>query len=152
LIPEKEPQIEKMCKHLKEAHKNKNYALVVASEGVTIPGPNAGQEELDQFGHMILKKRDIGAQLAEVIEDKIKVETRSAVIGHMQRGGAPTLFDRILGVRVGVKAAELVAEGKFGQMAALKGTEVIGVPLEQAVGELKVVTDDWWKLAEVFFK
>lgn len=152
LIPEREPEIEKMCNHLKEVHKRKNYALVVASEGATIPGLNAGKEELDQFGHMILKKRDIGPQLADVIENKTGIESRSAVIGHMQRGGTPTLFDRILGVRVGVKAAELVAEGKFGQMAALKGNQVVGVPLEQAVGELKVVTEDWWKLAEVFFK
>ncbi|MFH1783809.1 MAG: ATP-dependent 6-phosphofructokinase [bacterium] len=152
LIPERVPDIKKMCEQLKKVHKIKKYALVIASEGVKIPGSESGKEELDQFGHMILKKRGVGTQLAELIEEKTGIESRSSVIGHMQRGGAPTLFDRILGLRVGVKAADLVAEGKFGQMAALIGNEVVGAPLEDAVGELKVVTDEWWKFAEIFFK
>ena len=96
-----------------------------------------GQEELDEFGHMILKKRGVAEKLSELIEKKTGIETRSAVIGHMQRGGAPTLFDRILGTRVGVKAAELVAEGKFGQMVALRGNEVLGVPLDKATADFE---------------
>ncbi len=152
LIPEREPEIDKMCEELKKVHKIKKYGLVIVSEGTKIPGSEGGKEELDAFGHMILKKRGVGSQLAEIIEEKTGIETRVSVIGHMQRGGSPTLFDRILGLRVGVKAADLVAEGKFGQMAALKGNEIIGVFLDKAVGELKVVNDEWWKFAEIFFK
>jgi 6-phosphofructokinase 1 len=69
----------------------------------------------------------------------------------MQRGGAPTLFDRMLGVRVGVKAAELVRDGQFGQMSALVGNKIVGVPLEKATGELKTVSSDWNGLMEVLF-
>ena len=70
----------------------------------------------------------------------------------MQRGGAPTIFDRMLGVRVGVKAVDLVNEKKFGQMVALSGTEVMGVSLSQAVGKLKIVTKEWSELANTLFK
>lgn len=152
LIPEKIPEVDKMCEHLKIAHSRKNYALVVVSEGVQIPGVKDEKEELDEFGHMILKKRGIGEQLATLIEEKTKIETRLAVIGHIQRGGAPTLFDRILGTRVGVKAAELVNEGKFGQMVALRGNDVIPVSLEEATAKLKTVDAKWLQLMEVLFK
>jgi len=152
LIPEKEPEIDKMCTHLKNVHKRKNYALVIVSEGVTIPGIKADKEELDEYGHMILKKRGISEQVAEIIEKNTGIETRVAVIGHIQRGGEPTLFDRILAIRVGLKSAELVAEGKFGQMVALKGNEVIPVSLKEATAKLKTVTSEWIKLMEVFFK
>ncbi|MEW6041006.1 MAG: 6-phosphofructokinase, partial [Elusimicrobiota bacterium] len=97
-------------------------------------------------------KRGVGEQLAELIEKKTGKEARVAVIGHIQRGGAPTLFDRILATRVGVKAAELVQEGKFGQMVALRGNDVLGVSLEEATAKLKVVTPEWIKFMEVFFK
>lgn len=152
LIPEKPADIDKMCAHLKKVHQRKKYALVVTSEGVKLPSKEAVKEELDEFGHMILKKRGVGEELAQIIEKQTGIESRLAVIGHIQRGGSPTLFDRILGTRVGVKAAELIAEGKFGQMAALVGNEVIGVSLEEATGKLKTVTPDWINFMERLFK
>lgn len=152
LIPEERVDIDKMCKHLKKVHKRKNYALVVTSEGIKIPGMKVEKEELDQFGHMILRKRGVGEDLASVIEEKTGIETRAVVIGHIQRGGPPTLFDRILGTRCGVRAADLVAKGKFGRMVALRGNEIIDVPLERAVAKLKTVDKKWWDLAKVFFK
>lgn len=152
LIPEKEPEIDKMCEHLKKAHQRKNYALVIVSEGASIPGMKAEKEELDEFGHMILKKRGISEQVAEIIEKNTGIETRVAVIGHIQRGGEPTLFDRILASRAGIRAAELVAESKFGQMVALKGNEIVPVSLQEATAKLKKVTPEWIKLMEVFFK
>jgi 6-phosphofructokinase 1 len=152
LIPEKEPEIDKMCAHLKKAQQRKNYALVVASEGASVPGTKTGKEALDEFGHMILKKRGIGEHIAEIIEKNTGIETRVAVIGHIQRGGEPTLFDRILATRVGLKSAELVAEGKFGQMVALKGNEIVPVSLAEATAKIKTVTPEWIDLMEVFFK
>jgi len=152
LIPEEKADIKKMCQHLQDVYKKNKYASVVISEGVTLPGIDVEKENLDQFGHMILRNRGVGNFLADLIKKNTGIETRHAVIGHIQRGGSPTLFDRILGLRCGVTAVDLIAQGKFGYMAALKGSEVIGVPLEKAVSKLKVVDKKWWELAEVFFK
>jgi len=152
LIPEEKADIKKMCQHLQDVYKKNKYASVVISEGVTLPGIDVEKENLDQFGHMILRNRGVGNFLADLIKKNTGIETRHAVIGHIQRGGSPTLFDRILGLRCGVTAVDLVAQGKFGYMAALKGSEVIGVPLEKAVSKLKVVDKKWWELAQVFFK
>jgi 6-phosphofructokinase 1 len=152
LIPEEEVDVNKMCEHLKKVYERKKTALVVVSEGVVLPGLKTEKEELDEFGHMILKKRGIGEQVAEVIEKNTGIETRVAVIGHIQRGGSPTLFDRMLGLRVGVKAVELVLEGKFGYMVALRGNDVIPVPLEEATGQLKTVDAKWIQWMKHFFK
>jgi len=152
LLPEKEVEVNPMCQHLKKVWARKKYALVVVSEGVILPGVKTDKEELDEFGHMILKKRGIGEQLADLIEKETGIETRLAVIGHIQRGGSPTLFDRILGLRVGYKAAELIQEGRFGQMVALRGNEVIGVALKEATGQLKLVNEPWLQMMYSFFK
>ena len=93
----------------------------------------------------------MGEHIASFIEKNTGIETRTSVIGHMQRGGAPTLFDRMLATRVGMKAADLVHAGQFGQMAALVGNQIVGVPLEKATGELKVVTKEWFDVMEVLF-
>jgi len=151
-LPEEPVNVKKMCEHLKKVHTRKRVALVVASEAITIPGDKTGHEELDEFGHMLLKKRGVGDRIAELIEKETKIETRVAVIGHIQRGGPPTLFDRILGVRVGVKAADLVAHKKFGNMVALRGNEVVPVSLKEATSKLKTVPHEWLRFAEIFFK
>jgi len=151
LIPEYETNIDEMCKQLQRVYSRKKYALVVTSEGVDL-GTLEKKEELDQFGHMILRERGVGSQLNKLICEKTGLEARHAVIGHMQRGGIPTVFDRILGLRSGVTAVNLIHEEKYGYMAGLQGNEVIGVPLEEAVSKLKVVDRKWWELAQVFFK
>jgi phosphofructokinase-like protein len=146
-VPERPVDVKDMCAKLKAAHAARQVAIVVASEAVDIPGEKQ-EEELDEFGHMILKARGVAERLTKIIEAETKIETRSAVIGHMQRGGPPTLFDRILGTRVGVLAADLVHEGKFGHMAALKGDAVIAVSLEAATAKLKTVTPEWLKFSD----
>ncbi|OGR85765.1 MAG: pyrophosphate--fructose-6-phosphate 1-phosphotransferase [Elusimicrobia bacterium RIFCSPLOWO2_01_FULL_54_10] len=151
-LPEEPVDVKAMCENVKKAHAKRKTALVVTSEAVTIPGEAVGKEALDDFGHMLLRKRGVGDRIAGIIESETKLETRAAVIGHIQRGGAPTLFDRILGTRVGAKAAELVQEGKFGQMVALRGNDAVGVSLEEATAKLKIVTPEWLKLAKTFFK
>jgi len=151
-VPEEPVNVKKMCDHLKKVHTKKKTALVIVSEAITIPGEKGGKEELDEFGHMLLKKRGVGDHLAEIIEKQTNIETRISVIGHIQRGGKPTLFDRILGTRVGVKAADLVHEKKFGKMVSLKGNDVVAVSLEEATSKIKVVPKDWLKLAGIFFK
>ncbi len=152
LVPEQKADFAKMFKHLKVAHARKGVALVVASEGAWLPSHDKLKEEKDEFGHMLLKNRAVAEELASMIEKETGIETRSAVIGHIQRGGAPTLFDRMLGLRVGAFAADLIKKEDWGKMAALKGTEVVAVPLKDATGTLKVVTPDWLKFADVFQK
>jgi 6-phosphofructokinase 1 len=141
-LPERPVDIKEMCAKLKDAHAKKKVALVVTSEAVDIPGETK-EERLDDFGHMILKERGVAQRLTQIIEAETKIETRSAVIGHIQRGGGPTLFDRMLGTRVGVKAADLVHQGQFGRMVALKGNEVVAVSLEAATAKLKTVPPEW---------
>ena len=152
LVPEGKPDVDGMCKQLQRVYSRKKYALVVVSEGVELPGLDTGEEKLDQFGHMILKKREIGQTLGDVISERTGIETRHAVIGHMQRGGIPTVFDRILGLRTGVKAVQLIEQGGYGKMAALKGNDIIDVPLEEATREIKKVSQQWLDFAELFFK
>ena len=105
--------------------------------------------KLDEFGHIRLG--GIGQQIAELIEKRTGFETRSTVLGHIQRGGSPTARDRVLATRFGLKASDLVAEGAFGEMAALRGDDVIAVPLAEATAELKTVPDDWYAVARTFF-
>ncbi|NIM02891.1 ATP-dependent 6-phosphofructokinase [bacterium] len=152
LLPEEKVDVDSMCKHLKKVYERKKVATVVVSEGIEVPGKKVAKEKLDQFGHMLLKERGVGEGIAEIIKDRLGIDTRASVIGHMQRGGAPTLFDRMLGVRAGVKAAELIKEGKFGQMVSLRGTEMVGVSLEEAVGKLKTVSREWIDFAHTLFK
>ena len=152
-LPEKRVNTKAMIEKVKAAYAKKKFALVVTSEASELDsvGEDQIKHELDQFGHRILKDRGMGEHIAQFIEKNTGLETRNAVIGHMQRGGSPTLFDRMLGVRVGVKAAELVRDGQFGQMSALVGNKIVGVPLSQATGALKVVSKDWFELMEVLF-
>lgn len=152
-IPERAIDTADMLKKIKAAHARKRFALVVTSEAAELPevGEGASKREVDQFGHAILKDRGMGERIANFIEKQTGIETRHAVIGHMQRGGAPTLFDRMLGTRVGMKAADLVHAGDFGKMAALVNNKYIGVPLESATGELKTVNKEWFDVMEVMF-
>jgi 6-phosphofructokinase 1 len=152
-IPERKIDTAEMIARLKKAYARKRFALVVTSEAAEMPeaGEDKLKHALDQFGHRILKDRGIGEHIALFIEKNTGIETRQAVIGHMQRGGVPTLFDRMLATRVGIKAADLVHEGQFGMMSALVGNQIVGVPLEKATGELKTVSKDWFEMMEVLF-
>ena len=150
LIPEVPVDWDAMVQQVMTAYKRKKYAFIVVSEGVQVTP--ATSESLDDFGHMLLQNRGVGPEVARILEEKTGVSTRSATIGHIQRGGSPTLFDRILGSRVGVKAVEMIHDGEFGKMAALRGTEVIAIPLTEAVGKLKTVSQEWIDLLKVFSK
>jgi len=154
LIPEKPVDFDAMSTHLQKVYQRKSYGIVVASEGVELPSETGAEtkQEVDAFGHVILKERGVGERVAREIEKRTGIETRWAVIGHIQRGGAPTLFDRILAFRTGVKAVDLVHEEKFGEMACLVGNEICSVPLEEAVEKLKTVSDEWCELVKVTFK
>jgi len=151
LIPEKPVDLDEVCAEIRRRHaRGKNFSIVVVSEGCELPGAE-DKGEVDQFGHRLLAKRGVGERLGEEIEARTGFETRVTVLGHIQRGGTPTARDRILATRFGLKASDLVAEGAFGQMAALRGDDVISVPLEEATAELKTVPDSWYEVARTFF-
>jgi len=153
-LPEKKINTKDLVEKVKKSYARKRFALVVVSEAVEVieeEKDSLTTQEVDQFGHIILKERGMGEKIAKFIETSTGIETRHSVIGHMQRGGEPTLFDRMLGTRVGIKAAELVRDGDFGKMAALVGNEIKGVPLKDATGELKVVDKKWFELMDILF-
>jgi len=152
LIPEVPIDIDEVCDAIKKRHaRNKLFSIVVVAEGAQFKeGTMVTKEKrLDAFGHVLLG--GIGQLLAEKIEEITKFETRVTVLGHVQRGGSPTAFDRILGTRFGVKAVELVNNKKFGSMVSLKGNSIVDVPIEKAVGKLKTVDKEWYDLAKIFF-
>jgi ATP-dependent phosphofructokinase / diphosphate-dependent phosphofructokinase len=151
LIPEQPVSIEDACNELRRRHeRGKDFSIVVVSEGYELEGLNDA-DEVDQFGHVRLSERGVGAALAREIEARTGYETRVTVLGHVQRGGSPTPRDRILATRYGLKAADLVGEGKFGRMAALQGDDIVDVPLKDATAKLKTVPQGWWEVARAFF-
>jgi 6-phosphofructokinase 1 len=151
LIPERPVDFDEVCNEIASRHgKGKNFSIVVVSEGCELPGAE-DKGDVDQFGHRLLAKRGVGERLGEEIESRTGYETRVTVLGHIQRGGSPTARDRILATRFGLKAADLVAAGEYGQMAALRGDAVIAVPLAEATAELKTVPLDWYDVARTFF-
>lgn len=155
LIPEKPFDIDEVVEILKrnrQRSKLHDYNIVVVAEGAQFKdGMVVTQtEEKDEFGHVRLG--GIGHLLSRLIEERTGYETRVVVLGHLQRGGAPTAFDRILGIRFGIKAAELVLKRDFGKMVALHGTKIVAVPLEQAVTRLKVVDEEIYQVAEEYFR
>lgn len=141
LIPEVPADMNALCDHLQKMYaRGKTYGLVAVSEGVEIATAQKSEDAaLDAFGHHQLGEVGIGPAIAKEIEARTGIPTRDAVLGHTVRGGSPTLFDRILGTRVGIKAADLVHAGDFGKMVALQGTTIVAVPIEDAVKQWKLV-------------
>jgi len=153
LIPEKPFDIEQVCQYVDHRFQTRYAPIVVVAEGAQVKTSDeaAGDQELDAFGHVRLASRGIGQMLAEEIERRTGKEARCAVLGHIQRGGTPTAFDRVLATRFGVHAIHAVADGAFGTMVALRGTDIIRVPLAEATSKLKVVPPERYAEAEVFF-
>ena len=153
IVPEEPFDVEIICKKLQERHSKGRYAsIVVVAEGAT---PKEGtmsvtSGEVDQFGHERLG--GIGNRLADEIQQRTGFESRVTILGHVQRGGTPTAFDRVLATRFGVAAIDAVHEGAYGQMVALRAGQIERVPLSEAVTELKTVDPALLHdVAEIFF-
>jgi len=157
LIPEHPVTVEEACRQLEKRHAaGKDFSIVVVSEGYELTYESGEQRlvagearETDQFGHVVLG--GVGDALGHEIEQRTGFETRVTVLGHVQRGGTPTPRDRVLATRYGLKAADLVHEGHFGQMAALHGDAIVDVPLAEATAALKTVPPHWYETARAFF-
>lgn len=153
LVPEVEVNLKQMCDVLLARRAaGKMYGIVVVSEGAVVT-PEEGlvttNAKIDDFGHVSLG--GVGNLVAEVIEKKTGIETRCVVLGHLQRGGTPTAFDRVLGTRLGVGAGRLVLEKKFGRMIALQGTSIVDVALADATGKLKTLDPQFYRDSAEFF-
>ena len=152
LVPEEPFDIDEVCERVRRRHSRGRYAsIVVVAEGAV---PAAGtidlpEPELDRFGHARLG--GIAHRIAAEIRSRTSFETRVTILGHVQRGGTPTAFDRVLATRFGVAAADAAVEGDFGTMSALRGGDIVQIPLVEAVGHLKVLDADLWGTARVFF-
>ena len=152
LIPEVPFDIEEVCELVKKRFETKYAPIIVVAEGAV---PREGGDmtlvsgEVDSFGHVRLG--GIGDRVAAEIEQRTGAEARAVVIGHVQRGGTPTAFDRWLATRFGLHVIDAVAEQDFGKMVALRGTDIVRVPLIEGTGELKLVTQAEYAEAQVFF-
>jgi len=152
LIPEKPLDIDEVCRIIEEREKRgEPYTVIAVAEGVKIPTTGelaVAAAEKDEFGHVRL------GGIAKFLEEEIKRRTgkqvRSTILGYIQRGGSPVAFDRILGIRLGFKAVDLVKERKFGYAVVLRGTEIVPVKLDEVVGQLRRVPEELFEYTDVF--
>ena len=158
LVPEHPFSVDEVCASIKRRHEQgKNFSIVVVSEGAKVATDSERDEDgsyvlasmkKDAFGHVMLG--GVAKVLAEEIEHRLGFETRHTVLGHIQRGGSPSAFDRVLGTRYGVRAAELVHEGCFGRMVALQGTRIIDIDITQIATGIKELDPELYNVAAYF--
>ena len=152
LVPERQFNIDAICDRIqKRRDMGKTFSLVIVAEGAM---PEGGMqisktEATDQFGHVILG--GIGEYIGKTIHENCELETRVTNLGHLQRGGTPTAFDRLLGTRFGVAAVGLVEAGEFDRMVALQGSRVVAVDLGDALANIKPVDPDLLAMADIFY-
>jgi 6-phosphofructokinase 1 len=150
LIPEKPFDMEKVCAYVEHRFETRYAPIVVVAEGARpVDGDITASGQLDDFGHV--RFGGVGQMLAAEIEKRTGKEARCTVLGHIQRGGTPTAFDRVLATRYGLQAISAVHDGDFGIMVALSGTNIVRVPLGEATRELKLVPEERYAEAEVLF-
>ncbi len=157
LIPEIDFTLKEVCETIKNRHaRGKDFSIVVVAEGARLPAEEGVEGGIvvqkgatDAFGHV--KLGGIGNELARTIERETGFETRVTVLGYTQRGGTPTAFDRVLGTRFGVVAADLIHAGEFGKMVSLHGDKVIPIEMSHATERLKLVDTELYDVARTFF-
>lgn len=148
LVPEFPINIDEVCDKLQSRHeRGRSFSIIVVSEGAQIVGHTPAETEFNKKKHHVGR---IGEFLADLIEDKTAFETRVSVLGHIQRGGSPTAYDRILGTRFGVKAVELIMENKFGKMVSLRDNHMSYVDIKEAVEKHKAIDMKLYEVAQIF--
>ena len=151
LIPEQKTSIDQILEWVTSAHDRGRAPLVCVAEGFALDSMDDAHSErgLDAFGRARLG--GIGEMLAPIIETRTGIETRATTLGHIQRGGTPSAFDRVLATRLGMKVLDLALSEKWGSMVALRGTDIINVPFEEALGQLKTVPQERYDEARILF-
>ncbi len=152
LIPEVPFDLDEVCDTIRKRHaRGKTFSIVVAAEGAKLDDDSMvlQSQEKDAFGHVRLG--GIGNLLSDEIERRTGYESRATVLGHIQRGGSPSAYDRVLGTRFGIAAIDLVHEDNFGKLVALRGQNIIAIDLKEAVSKLRTVDMGLYDIAKVFF-
>lgn len=164
LIPEFPKSFKEISDFVKARHlRGEKYTIIAVAEGFELSDINNSDIGVDAFGNKLLLSKDLAKNLSEMIEKDVRAdknlpekfrhfECRYAVLGHVQRGGEPTCADRVLGLRLGVKAGQLAASRQYGNMVALSGTQIIAADLDKAVTERKLVSEELYKAAELMFR
>jgi 6-phosphofructokinase len=152
IIPEEPLALDRVIRHLEHRMQSRRFSIIVVAEGATIAGvePAAAGGQVDQFGHAQLATRGIGTRLAEAIEQRTGVEARVTVLGHVQRGGSPSMFDRVLATRMGATAVDWVHEGRTGVMTAAQGLDIVPVPFAEVIGHNRTVDRRFYRLVRQF--
>ena len=152
LVPERPFDLDEVCRRIQRRHDaGRTFSIIVVSEGAMpegADGPRA-EQEVDAFGHARLG--GIAVELERQIEERTGFESRMTILGHVQRGGTPTAYDRVLATRFGVAALDAVSDAAFGQMVALHAADIVRVPLDEALREPKLLDPALYETAEVFF-
>ncbi|MFQ5452720.1 MAG: 6-phosphofructokinase [Candidatus Zixiibacteriota bacterium] len=156
LVPEYPIDVEDVVSNIVKRHaRGEQFSLIVVAEGAQLKKRNgeskhiAMESEKDEFGHIRLG--GIAYILSKIIEERTGYDCRNVILGHIQRGGTPTAFDRVLSTRYGIHAIDLVNKGEFGEMVALRGTKIGSTPLVEAMKSIKTINNEYYKIAEVFF-
>jgi 6-phosphofructokinase 1 len=152
LVPERPFDVDEVCERIRRRHRSgRTFSIIVVAEGAVPKDGSAPREDkqTDAFGHVRLG--GIAVELESQIEERTGYESRMTILGHVQRGGTPTAYDRVLATRFGVAAIDAVTDGAFGRMVALQGTEIVRVELEEALREPKLLDPGLYATAEVFF-
>jgi phosphofructokinase-like protein len=150
LVPEIPVDMKKVCTDIKLRHKRgKTFSIIVVSEGAKIGGFPEQEALISAMGRR--RFSNVGELVATIIEDRTGYETRVSVLGHIQRGGSPTAYDRLIGTQFGIKAVELAKEGKFGQMVSLRDNKLTSVDIADAVKKRKAINMELYEMAKVFF-
>jgi 6-phosphofructokinase 1 len=151
IIPEEPIELDNVVQHVRHRMESRHFSIIVIAEGAQVRGIDLRTSSaVDQFGHQLLATRGIGMRLAEAIEEHTGVEARVTVLGHVQRGGSPSMFDRVLATRMGATAVDFLHEGRSGVMAALRGLEIVPVPFSEIIGHNRTVDRRFFRLVRQF--
>src|SRR5690606_35274287 len=150
-IPEQPESLDQICAWVTSVKNRGRSPMVVVAEGFKLPDMSEAYSTKGLDGFNRPRLGGIGEVLAPLIEERTGIETRATVLGHIQRGGAPSAYDRVLATRMGMATADLVAEKGWGQMVALHGTEIRRITFDEALGRLKTVPPEQYKEIRVIF-
>jgi 6-phosphofructokinase 1 len=152
IIPEEPISLNAAVAHVQRRMESRRFSIVVVAEGAQVEGvePEHAGGKVDQFGHPQLATRGIGTRLAEALERALGVEARVTVLGHVQRGGSPSVFDRVLATRMGATAVDSIHQQRVGVMMAIQGLDVVGVPFEDVLGHNRTVDKRFFRLVRQF--